>query len=334
MFKKVLFVVFAWLMVVSPLMSAEEADVKLINSLNYHKGMFEAARGEVYLKIPLGSEAASVGGDEQDEERYTAGVPYAFRPVEDGVWILDSVNRALKLFGKDGKLQKNISIAEYGPVVRDFAFDRDKGFWLLSPVDGFIYRIDMAGKLISQIEGFAEARAIETGLMQELLVDMPAMGSIIRFTNDEMLKEQYPGDESLSMIEGVGGKLLVLEISDKQASLHLRNTASPAENIPLSEFPLDIEDPAVKYVGARVIGQDKEGNIYLSLVACHEVSGAIYRDRIYRCTAAGRPNAHKDIIVYPSQAFDLPRDRVVTPDGRVMTFHVEGNDYVLSVYSF
>jgi hypothetical protein len=333
MIKRVLFIAIALLMVVSPLMSADNADIKQINALNYHKGMFEAARGEVYLKVPLGSEAASVGGDEQDVERYTAGVPYAFRSVENGVWILDSVNHALKLFGNDGKLQKNISIAEYGKVVSDFAFDGDKGFWLLSAVDGFIYRIDMNGKMVSQIEGFSSARAIETGVMEELLVDMPAMGAILRFNKEEMLKEEYPCDESLSMVEGVGGKLLVLELGEKQASLHLRNTASPAENIPLAEFPLDIEDPAVKYVGSKVLGQDKEGNIYISLVACHEESGAIYRDRIYRCTAAGRPTAHKDIIVFPSQAFDLPRDRVVTPDGRVMTFHVEDNNYVLSVYS-
>ncbi|KAF1079859.1 MAG: hypothetical protein GQF41_3757 [Candidatus Rifleibacterium amylolyticum] len=332
MIKRVLFVVIAILMVVSPLMSAEDAEIKLINSLNYHKGMFEAARGDVYLRIPLGSDSAAVGGDEQDVERYTAGVPYAFRPVENGVWILDSVNKALKLFGSDGKLQKNISLAEYGPVVRDFAFDGDKGFWLLSPTDGFIYRIDMAGKLISQIEGFSDARAIETGPMEELLVDLPTMGAVLRFNKEEILKEEYPCDESLSMIEGVGGKLMVLEISDKNAELLLRSTASPAETIPLYKFPLDIEDPAVKYVGSQVIGQDKEGNFYLSLVACHEESGAIYRDRIYRCTAAGRPTAHKDIIVFPSASFDLPRDRVVTPDGRVMTFHVEGNDYILSVY--
>ncbi len=321
-------------MAVSPLMSADDADIKQINALNYHKDMFEAARGEVYIKIPIGSEAAAVGGDEQDEERYTSGMPYAFRPVENGVWVLDSVNKALKLFGSDGKLQKSISIAEYGKVVRDFAFDGEKGFWLLSAVDGFIYRIDMNGKLVSQIEGFASARAIETGIMEELLVDMPTMGSVLRFSNEEMLKEQYPCDESLSLIEGVGGKLLVCEMGEKQASLHLRNTASPAENIPLSEFPLDIEDPAVKYVGSQVIGQDKEGNIYLNLVACHEVSGAIYRDRIYRLSPAGRPVARKDIIVYPNQSFDLPRERVVTPDGRVMISHVEGNDYVLSVYSF
>ncbi|EKD83693.1 MAG: hypothetical protein ACD_39C00517G0002 [uncultured bacterium] len=334
MIKKILLFIAVLFAVVAPVVAADDADCKLINSLNYHKGMFDAVKSEVFLKIPLGSGSAAVGGDEQDTERYTSGVPFAFRPAENGgVWVLDSVNKALKLFGKDGAVLQNISIAQFGPVVRDFAFDGKNGFWLLSAVDGFIYRIDMTGKLVSQIEGFSGARAIETGVLEELLVDMPTMSSVLRFSNDELLKEQYPGDESLSMIEGVGGKLLVFDISEKLARLQLRNIASPAENIPLAEFPLDIEDPAVKYVSAQVIGHDNDGNLYLSLTACHETSGAIYRDRIYRCTAAGKILAQKDIIMFPCLSADLPRERVVTADGKVMTYYVDGNDYVLAVYS-
>ena len=335
MIKKVLLFIVALLIVVAPVIAAEDADCKLINSLNYHKGMFDAANAEIYLKIPLGSEAAHVGGDEQDPEHYTAGVPFAFRPdASGGVWILDSVNKALKLFGKDGSLQKAISIEKYGAVVRDFAFDGNKGFWLLSALDGFIYRIDMTGKLVSQIEGFSGARAIETGVLEELLVDMPTMASILRFGDDELLREQYPCDESLSMIEGVGGKLLAFEMGEKNASLLLRSVASPAETISLAEFPLDIEDPAVKYVSAQVIGHDKDANLYLSVTACHETSGAIYRDRIFRCTAAGKILAQKDIILFPCLAGDLPRERVVTADGKVMTYYVDSeNNYVLAAYS-
>lgn len=335
MIKRVLLSIVVLLIVVAPVTAAEEAEYKLINSLNYHKGMYEAAAGEIYLKIPLGSEAANVGGDEQDPEHYTAGVPFAFRPDENGgVWILDSANKALKLFGKDGALQKNIPIDKFGTVVRDFAFDGKKGFWLLSALDGFIYRIDMTGKLVSQIEGFSGARAIETGVLEELLVDMPTMASILRFGDDELLREQYPCDESLSMIEGVGGKLLAFEMSEKNARLLLRSVASPAETIPLAEFPLDIETPEVKYVSAQVIGHDKDANLYLSLTACHEVTGAIYRDRIFRCTAAGKILAQKDIILFPCLAGDLPRERVVSADGKVLTYYVDSdNNYVVAAYS-
>lgn len=333
MIKKVLFIVVALLMVVSSLAAAEEADYKLINALNYHKSMFDAAKSEVFLKIPLGSGTEAVGGDEQDPEHYSSGVPFAFRPAADGnVWVLDSVNKALKLFSNNGTVLQNISLEQYGAVVRDFAFDKKAGFWLLSPVNGFIYRIDQTGKMLSEIEGFADARAIETGLLGELLVDMPTMASILRFGDDEMLKEQYPCDESLTLIEGVGGKLLALEMSEKKANLMLRSLASPAQNISLAEFPLDIEDPAVTYAAARVIGHDGAGNLYLNLIACHE-NGAIYRDRLYRCTATGKILAQKDIITMPCLSLDLPRERVVTADGRVMTYYIDGEDYVLAVYS-
>ncbi len=335
MIKKVLLSLVALLLIVSPAMAAEDTDCKLINALNYHRGMFAAARSETYLKIPVGSGAAEVGGAEQDVERYTSGVPYAFRPTENGgVWVLDSINKALKLFGRDGSLVKNISIAELGPVVRDFAFDGNKGFWLLSAVDGFISRIDMTGKLMSQIEGFSGANAIETGPMEELLVDMPLLASVLRFNKDETLKEEYPCDESLSMIEGLGGKLLDFERQDKLARLRLRDVASPAAYIDLAEFPLDIDDPAVNYVAAKVLGCDKDSNIYLSLTACHDTSGAIYRDRIYRCSVAGKVLAQKDIIIFPCLSSDLARERVVTEDGKVMTFYLDSeNNYVLAVYS-
>ena len=238
----------------------------------------------------------------------------------------------MKLFSSNGTVLQNISLEQYGAVVRDFAFDKKAGFWLLSPVNGFIYRIDQTGKMLSEIEGFADARAIETGLLGELLVDMPTMASILRFGDDEMLKEQYPCDESLTLIEGVGGKLLALEMSEKKANLMLRSLASPAQNISLAEFPLDIEDPAVTYAAARVIGHDGAGNLYLNLIACHE-NGAIYRDRLYRCTATGKILAQKDIITMPCLSLDLPRERVVTADGRVMTYYIDGEDYVLAVYS-
>lgn len=315
--------------------AAEEPETKIINALTYHRTMFDAPRGEVYLRVPVGSGTDNVGGSDQDEQRYTSGVPFAFRTTEDGrVWILDSANQALKLFSLDGKAEKVISLKEFGPVVRDFAFDGKSGFWLLGAVSGYIYRIDSEGKLLSQIEGFSDARALESASQGDLLVDMPVMGSILRFGTDEVLREQYPCDETLSMFEGVQDRLLGLEISGKNAELKLRLMASPSQSITLASYTLDIEDPAVTYAGARIIGHDAAGNLYFDLIACHEM-GQIYRDRLYRVSPAnGKVLASTDIIITACLAPDLPRERVVTADGRVLTFHLEGEDYVLTAYQF
>lgn len=334
MIRKVLFILIALVLVVSANYAAEDGDFKRINGLNYHKGMFDALQPEVFVKIPLGAAAKEVGGADQDPARYTSGVPFAFRPAYDGsVWILDSANKALKQFASDSILLKNISLEAYGAVVRDFAFDKKAGFWLLSPVEGFIYRVDLSGKLLSRIEGFADARALETGPLGELLVDMPLMSAVLRFGNDELLKAQYASEQGLTLIEGVGGKLLALEMADKKVSLMLRSVASPAQNISMAEFPLDITEPGVTYAGAQLLGSDQSGNLYLNLTACHE-EGAIYRDRIYRCSPTGQILAQKDILSVPYLAPDLPRHKVVTADGKVMTFYLDGNnDYVLALYS-
>ncbi len=325
--------VFVFVVAIFSMASASQAsETMLINALTYHRSMFEADRGQIYLRVPVGHKDGSVGGSEQDPERYTPGVPFAFRPVKDGkVWILDSANKYLKLFSTESRLEKKISLREYGKVIRDFAFDGESGFWLLNPVDGFIYHIDLEGKLIGKIEGFFDARSIESGRHSELLVEMPMMASVLRFGKDKLLKEQYPCDESLTLIEGIGGKLLTLQMTDRNVELMLRSVASPAQNIPLAAYPLDIEDKAVTYAGARVLGNDAAGNLYLNLIACHE-SGAIYRDRLYKCSSAGKIMAWKDIIVTACLAPDIPRERAVTADGKVLAFHLEGNDYVLVAY--
>lgn len=334
MIKKVLLTLIALMLVVSTVYAAEDGDFKRINGLNYHKGMFDALQPEAFIKVRLGAAANEVGGAEQDPERYTSGVPFAFRSAPDGsVWILDSANKALKQFASDSVLLQNISLEPYGAVVRDFAFDKKAGFWLLSPVEGFIYRIDLTGKQVGRIEGFSDARVIETGPLGELLVDMPLMSAVLRFGNDELLKAQYPAEQGLTLIEGVGGKLLALEMTDQKVSLMLRSAASSAQNISLAEFPLDITDPGVTYAGAQLLGSDQAGNLYLNLTACHE-EGAIYRDRIYRCSPTGQILAQKDILTVPYLSPDLPRHKVVTADGKVMTFYLDGNnDYVLALYS-
>ncbi|MGM0598293.1 MAG: hypothetical protein ACQETH_00630 [Candidatus Rifleibacteriota bacterium] len=311
--------------------SAEENNFKRIFSLNYHKSMFEAQRSNVLLKIPLGEADSEIGASEQDEERYTEGVPFAFRSINEKVWILDSANNQLKLFSPDTGLKKNISIASYGKVIKDFAFAPDGSFWLFAPIEGYIYKIDSEGKQKTVIEGFFDAASLETS-GKNLLVDMPMMASILSFDESDTLKKQIPYGKGLSPVYGIGNKLLGLNLKKRNATLNLRIVASPPQDLQLAEFPLEIKDSKVNYAGGEIIGKDSAGNIYLNLVACHSENGAIYRDRLYRCSPSGRVLSFSDIIRVPCLAPDLPRKQVVTPEGKILTFYLEPGKYVLATY--
>ncbi len=313
---------------------AADNEIVMVNALQYHKSMLGALKHQDLIKIPLGREIASVGGSEQDPEVYTEGVPFAFRFDESGnAWILDSANKSLKQFGADGKLKNAISLGNMGQIVRDFAFAKDKGFWLLSPIEGYIYRIDSSGKILSKIEGFQDARAIEAASNNGLLVDTPMLGSVLRFGSDETLQEKYAYEQGLSLFEGVGSRLLGLTMEDRKVKLLMRTVASPAQTITLEEFPLEIEDEKVVYAGAEIIGKDASGNIYLNLIACHE-EGPIYRDRIYRCNSVGKVVDFTDILIMPCLTPDLPRSKIVTPEGKVVYFYLDKENYVLAGYSF
>lgn len=313
---------------------AKESNYKLINDLKYNKVMHDAKSPQELFLIPFGSNESSVGGFEQDTQLLGEGVPFAFRPLADGsVWVLDSVNRALKLFTNKGKLQKSLDIKPFGKVVRDFAFDGNNGFWLLAPFEGFLYRIDNSGNSVGRIEGFFDANAIESANNNELLVDMPMMSSVLRFGEDELLKKEYAYDGGISMFEGVGGNLLGLEIEPKNIKLILRQQTVPPRNLTLTQFPLEFDQQDVTYAGARLIGKDAAGNLYLNLIAC-DSNGVIYRDRLYKCTIVGKVLAEMDVLSVPYIAPDLPRKRVVTPDGKIMTFYVKDDKYTLAVYTF
>ena len=313
--------------------SAAEKDIELVNGLKYHKSMLAGLRPVELMRIPLGKKLSSVGGSEEDPENFTEGVPFAFRATADGaVWILDSANKKLKLFAKNGRLKNVVSLSNMGTIVRDFAFAANNCFWLLNSIEGFIYHIDSDGKILSQIEGFADAIRIESASNDELLVDMPMLGSVMRFGTDQTLKERYGYDEGLSLIEGIGNKVLGLSMEERNVKLMMRTVASPAQNITLAEFPLDIDNPKVSYAGAEIIGKDSNGNIYLNLIACHE-EGPIFRDRLYRCSQIGKPNSFVDIITIPCLTPDLPRSKIVTPEGKIVFFYLEKNYYVLAMYT-
>ncbi|MFZ5950332.1 MAG: hypothetical protein ACOYXC_06485 [Candidatus Rifleibacteriota bacterium] len=331
--KKIVLIIVAVTFLFNLPVCGQEKEIEMTNALNYHKSMLGAMKSVDLLKVPFGNEISVIGGPDQDTENLTEGVPYAFRVTAEGdFWILDSANRALKLFGAEGRLKNSISLSNMGRLVRDFAFGPDGGFWLLSPIEGFIYQIDREGKIVNRIEGFCDARALETGVNDSLLVDMPLMNSVLRFGADGVLGEQISYENGLSLHEGIGGKLLGIEMDERNVKLNMRTVASPAQTVTLAEFPLDIEDQKVSYAGAEILGRDASGSIYLNLIACHE-DGPIYRDRLYRCNQLGKPVAFTDIIAMPYLAPDLPRSRIVAPDGRVVVYYVDKQGYVLAGYS-
>lgn len=313
---------------------ASESEFKFINNLSYHKSMFDATAPLDYLKIPFGKEEKSVGGQDQDSltEPYSYGVPWAFRMTGSGsVWILDSLNQSLKLFKADGNVEKSFPLADYGKIVIDFAIAPDGSMAFLNNVDGFIYLTDANGQKSGQIEGFAHARAIEFTPKGDLLVSHPIMQAVLRFSPAGEMTEQLVADQSLSLFAAANEQLFGLEINDLDASLYLRTVASPAETLVLARFPYTEKHPGVTYAGGEIIGVDAAGNIYLSLVACHE-QGQIYRERLYKCTADGKILGELDILTVPHLAPDLPRKRVVAPDGRIVAFYPEEANYVLCTY--
>ncbi|NCB37303.1 MAG: hypothetical protein EOM80_00905 [Erysipelotrichia bacterium] len=312
---------------------ASEPEFKMINALNYHKSMFAASQADVYLKIPFGKELANVGGCNEDPDVTSEGVPWAFRMVDGGkVWVLDSLNGLLKLFTPDGKVERSVSLTDFGQVVKDFAVAPDGSFAFLNAVTGYVYQAGADGKRISEIEGFNSANSIEFSPDGDLLIDHPIMQAILRFGSNGEIKEQYVCDETLSLYGDASGTLIGLKIDERLAELYLRTVASPATQVVLASFPYTEEHEGVRYVGGKILGKDAAGNIYLNLVACDN-NGNIYRDRLYRCSNEGKNLGELDVLTVPFLAPDLPRKRVVCPDGRIMGYYTDDKNYVLCVYS-
>ncbi len=333
--KKIISILIALtLFTVAAMATQPDKEFKLINSLNYHQTMFNAMSAEPYMAIPFGNGKDQVAGAEQDLERLTVGVPFAFRANKDnGIWILDSVNKALKLFDSKGKFLKQISLSNMGTIIRDFAMGNDGSFWLLNQIEGFIYHIDASGKLLQEIEGFQDALVLEASVNGGFLVDLPAQSMVLKFGKDDLLEKEFPTDGTLSLIEDSNGKLLGLTMEERKVEMYLRTLASPASSIVLAQFPLEFKEKDVTFAGAEIIGKDGQGNIYLSLTACNE-EGAIFMDRLYKCSAAGKVLAKKDILTTPFLGPDLPRRKIVTPDGQVITFYATDKEYCLVKYKF
>jgi hypothetical protein len=89
-------------------------------------------------------------------------MPWAFRPVsEDKVWVLDSVNKRLKLFGKDNKVENQIVLAEMGLNIMDFAVYNNDTFAFFNNVSGEIFVTDKNGEIKNVLKGFVTATSME-----------------------------------------------------------------------------------------------------------------------------------------------------------------------------
>lgn len=332
MFRKMFLLVFC-LVLMPMLVTAQEEDFKTINGLKYYKTMFSAVSPEVWLRIPMGKAENSVAGVDEDEEIATEGVPWAFRASEGNkIWVLDTLNGAIKLFDKDGSVTKKIDITSYGKRINDMAVSADeKLFALLDSVEGSLTLISENGKEIFAANGFVAARAIEFGSDGSILVSSPMDGGVIVVDGAGKRTGKFDGDQSLSLFQDKEKNLIGLDLSGRSASLFIKNSAGKKN---LAVFDYKDAPDGVEYAGGEILGFDKAGNIYIELVACDSI-GYIYRERLIRCKADGTGASHIDVFTMPYMAPELPRRRIVSPEGLIIGFYVDETDgkYTLVSYS-
>lgn len=295
-----------------------------------------------YLAIPFGPGEAQVGGAEQDPDHATEGIPFAFLPMADGsVWVLDSVNKLLKRFSPDGKVMAKVSlttVAGKGELgIRDFSPAPADGFYFLSSSDWKTIRTDQAGKPLSELEGVTDARSLGRDPQGNLLINIPAMQGLLRFTpaGEIIEKFDYPTADQFeaAVFTDLEGRPYFVKGSDQAMELGKFTAASPTKELILASFPLDVpSDRKAHYVSGKVLGVDASAHIYVELVACDD-DGVIHRHRIFRLTPDGKTTGQADIRVIPYLSPDLPRHAAVMPDGRILGFMLQGSSYVLCTWT-
>lgn len=332
MFKKIFLLAFS-LVLMPMLVSGQEEDFKTINGLKYYKTMFSAVSPETWLRLSMGKAENSVAGVDDDEEIATEGVPWAFRASNSQkIWILDTLNGAIKLFDKNGSVEKNIDISVYGKRINDMAVAADeKLFALLDSTEGILTLIKDNSEKVFSAKGFVAARAIEFSPDGSVLVNSPMDGGVIVVDSKGQRTGKLDGDQSLSLFQNAEKKLMGIEISGKSARLFCKNQEGKKY---LADFDYNDAPAGVTYAGAEILGFDKAGNVYLELIACDSI-GYIYRERLVRCKTDGKDASHIDVFTMPYMAPELPRRRIVSPEGKIIGFYVDETDgkYVLVAYS-
>lgn len=305
----------------------------ILNNLRYTPEMSKALKPRTIIKIPWGDEQNQVGGFMQDHQHLTEGMPWTFRVIDnDKFWVLDSVNKRLKLFNINGKCELLIMLAEMGRNVYDFAFSKDGIFAFLNVISGEIYFVGKDGKLIKKLQGFATATAIEFAQDGCLLVSLPAAKGKVKIAQDGQLKAIYPSKEDLSIIDNSNGELYGLRFKGKKAELTLRTGIEEETTKVLTTITYDKpQDYEVWYTGGSIYGKDAKGNVYFALVVC-DANGIIYSDMIYRCSPEGKILGSLDVVADPKLTTGLPRERIVTPDGKICSATYDEDSYMIYLY--
>ena len=311
---------------------AEEAiaEHKMINGLRYYETMYNAKPSTEIMRLKMGSRSENVGGHNEDIKEQTEGLPMAFRPTvnKDEAWILDSINGALKLF-KAGKLKRYISLKDFGGIIQDFAISKDnKLFAFLNAKTGMVYVTDERGKLKNSFPGYESALSIEFTTNNDLLIVSPLARGVVQVSNEGAPLGIYEADQSLSNFSTEKGLWGIDCFEPTKAKLYVRK----GSNVKIvKEFVFD-KFKDVEYKGGNIYGIDADGNVSFGLIAC-DSNGIIYRDRIYKCTQDGKVLKELDVIDDPILSPELPRHRIVYPDGDVMTFFCNELEYAIRVYS-
>ncbi len=316
-----------------PVLYAHEADNhkvaehKLINNLRYYKTMYDAIPYNQFMRIEIGSKPENVGGFEQDKRNMSGGLPMAFRPTDnpEEAWILDSINDSLKLF-KSGKLVRRISLSAMG-FVDDFAMATTGQMAFLNRSKGEVYVTDDKGDIKNTIKGFEYANSIEFASNNDLLIISPMAKGVVRVSLEGTSLGLYEADQSLSNYSSEKGVWGLECYGGTLAKLYVRTTDFTFDNPVkvVAEFPLKAY-PGVEYKGGNIYGFDAEGNVYFGLIAC-DPDGIIFRDRIYKCDQNGKVLKEMDVIDKAVRSPELPRHRIVCPDGRIMTFYSDESKY-------
>lgn len=312
---------------------ADDGKPIMINNLKYHKNMAAAQMPSLLYEIPFGNEKDEVGGFLQDLERYTEGMPWTFRPVsEDKVWVLDSVNKRLKLFGKDNKVENQIVLAEMGLNIMDFAVYKNDTFAFFNNVSGEIFVTDKNGEIKNVLKGFVTATSMEFNSKGELLVALPVAKGKVCVDQVGQLRGIYAGNQTLSIIESTAGGLYGLQFADKKAELFIQKDYNATSTLKIAEFEYElIHSKDVWFSGGEVYGCDEKGNVYVGLIVC-DIDGIIYRERIYKCTPEGKKLGSVDIISSPVLAPAAPRKRVIASNGQILTANYSEDLYMISYH--
>ena len=308
--------------------------VTTVDMIRYEAGLASVAVQPVELVcIPFGKEDARVGGHALEAGHRTEGVPYAFRAMSDGtVWVLDTINGKLKQFEKDGKCLTTISWKNHPegkpPIIRDFAPAPGNGFYLLCASDGKVEMIDGKGNGIVEIEGLADAWNIGSDPKGNVLVNHPVMRALLRFNPQGEIVEKYE-DPDLTVWTDQEGHPFGMRGDDQNAVLFKAKTASPATEIELAKFPLDLpKERKARYVSRQVLGVDAKQRIYVELTACDQ-EGVIHLNRLIRLSPAGKETGRLEFFSKPYLAPDLPRRATVMPDGRILGFKMDDHGWSL-----